>query len=112
MILALLEMIPKHARRQDAIDIFLSVQGIVRFKPGCLSSSFTSSVDDDKLSYVEKWRTEKEFSAHLRSIEYLRILNALEYSSEPPTVCFYEVRNEKGIELIKQIRHDTETMEA
>ncbi len=103
-ILALLEIYPQPGKRKEVIDILISGQGEILVKPGCLSCELTAGIQDDKLVYIEKWESHKEFSRHLESDDYLRILNALEFASRPPNISFFEVRDEKGMEMIEEIR--------
>ncbi len=105
MILALHEMTPERAKRQETIDIFLSIRGLTVFKRGCLGAELLSGIEDSKLLYIEKWRSKQEFSAHLQSTEYLKVLNALEFSAAPPLISFYGVVEEDGMGLIEEIRH-------
>jgi quinol monooxygenase YgiN len=108
MILALLEMYPQPGKRKDIIDIFQSGQGQILVKPGCLSCELLAGIQEDKLVYIEKWESYKEFSRHLGSVDYFRILNALEFASRPPNISFFEIRDEKGMEVIEQIRNGQE----
>ncbi len=108
MILALLEISPQPGKRKEVIDILLSGQGQILLKPGCLSCELTASLRDGKLIYIEKWETKKEFHRHVASVEYFRILNALEFASRPPAISFCEVRSERGMEAIAQIRDGVE----
>ncbi len=108
MVLALLEIYPQPGRRKEVIDILLSGQGPILLKPGCLSCELTASLQDDKLVYIEKWETSKEFHLHLASDEYFRILNALEFASSTPSISFFEVRDESGMEAIEKIRSQDE----
>ena len=110
-ILALLEIYPQPGKRREVIDILLSGQGQILVKPGCLGCELTAGIQDDKLVYIEKWESNKEFSRHLESDDYLRILNALEFASRPPAISFYDVRDEKGIEVIEEIRSGRGTEE-
>ncbi len=104
MILALLEIYPQSGRRKEVIDILVSGKGEILLKPGCLGCELSASLLDDKILYMEVWNTKKEFHRHLASDEYLRILSALEFAAESPTVSFYDVHDVKGIELIEQVR--------
>lgn len=111
MILALLEIYPQPGKRKEVIDIFLSGQGQILVKPGCLGCDLMAGIQDDKLVYIEKWESNKEFSRHLGSEDYFRILNALEFASRPPNISFFEIRDEKGMEVIEQIRNGMEAAE-
>lgn len=111
MILALLEIYPQPGKRKDVIDILLSRQEQILLKPGCLSCELMAGIQDDKLIYIEKWESNKEFFRHLGSDDYFRILNALEFGAKHPTISFFEVRDEKGMEVIERIRNSQESEE-
>lgn len=111
MTLALLEIYPQPGRRKEVIDILLSGQGQILLKPGCLTCELTASLQDNKLVYIEKWETSKEFHHHLASDEYFRILSALEFASKPPVISFLEVRDERGMEAIERVRNSEEEEE-
>ncbi len=104
MILALVEIYPQPGKRREVIDIFLSGQIQILLKPGCLSCELTTGILDDKLLYIEKWESDREFYRHLASDDYFKILNALEYGSRQPSISFFEVREEKGLEAIERVR--------
>jgi quinol monooxygenase YgiN len=106
MILALLEIYPQPGKRREVIDILVSGQGQILVKPGCLACELMAGIMDEKLVYIEKWESKKEFTRHLGSDDYFRILNALEFASKPPSISFFEVRDEKGLEAIEQIRNN------
>ena len=111
MILALLEIFPQPGKRREVIEILLSGQGQILLNPGCLGCELLAGIQDDKLVYIEKWESNKWFHVHLASDDYFRILNALEFASRPPTISFFEIRNEKGLETIEQIRNGEGTEE-
>ncbi len=111
MILALVEVVPKPGKRKEVLDILQSLQGQILLKPGCLGVDLAAGVPDQKILYIEKWDSEKDFCRHIASDDYLRILNALELASSPPTVNFFEVEGERGMELIEQIRSSDEEEE-
>jgi quinol monooxygenase YgiN len=107
MILALLELIPQPAKRQEVVDILLLVKWQIHLKPGFLGCDITTGIQDEKLLYLEKWESNNELFRHLRSKEYLMILGAMELACEPPKISFFDVLNERRMELIEQIRNDT-----
>ncbi len=56
------------------------------------------------LRFVERWRSREEMERHIRSDRYLRILAAMELSSERPEISFHAVSETKGLELIEGLR--------
>ncbi|MBN4055505.1 antibiotic biosynthesis monooxygenase [bacterium AH-315-K03] len=53
---------------------------------------------------VERWRTEADMKRHIASPKYNNILEAMELSSEQPTVHFSKEFNADGLEYIERIR--------
>jgi len=83
----------------------LSVQTIASLKPGCLHCDIYEEYGHgQKILYLEKWQTKEDMYKHIGSNLYLRVLNAIELSTEPPEIFFHEGPETMGIELIKTIR--------
>jgi quinol monooxygenase YgiN len=104
MIIALLKISPMPDKRQAIIEILMSVKTMTIFKPGCISCDIYEEHGDGKILYIERWQAKENMHQHIRSNLYLRILNSMELSSEPPEVSFHEGGETTGIELIQAIR--------
>lgn len=59
---------------------------------------------DNHIRYAEQWESEEAMRAHIRSGVYRRLLAAMEISKQPPEVKFYYSNEEKGLELIEEVR--------
>ena len=105
MITSSIRIDPLPDKRQAVIEILMSVKTMTRLKPGCIHCNiYEENGDGKKILYIEKWRTKEAMYQHIRSKLYLRVLNAIELSSEPPEICFHEDSETTGIELIEAIR--------
>ncbi len=109
MIIASIKIDPMPDKRQAVIEILASVQTITSLKPGCIHCDiFRDYGDGGKILYIEKWEAKEDMYRHIQSNLYLRILTAIEFSSEPPEVCFCDDSGTSGIELIEAIRTKNE----
>jgi quinol monooxygenase YgiN len=108
MIIASIRIDPMPDKRQAVIEILMSVKNMTRLKPGCTNCEiYEEHGDGQKILYIEKWRSKEAMYQHIQSKLYLRVLNAIEFSSEPPEICFHEDPKTTGIELIEAIRIKT-----
>ncbi|RNC68272.1 MAG: antibiotic biosynthesis monooxygenase [Desulfuromonadales bacterium] len=105
MRLTMVKIAPFPEKRQEVLDILLSMKGPTQAEVGCLNCCiFEEYGDDPAIVYVELWRTLTEMHRHMRSSLYSRILEAMELSCREPEVYFYEVVGTSGMELIEQVR--------
>jgi quinol monooxygenase YgiN len=105
MITASVRIDPMPDKRQAVIEVLLSVRNMTRLKPSCINCEiYEEHGDGQKILYIEKWRTREAMYQHIRSKLYLRVLNAIELSSEAPEICIHEDSETTGIELIEAIR--------
>lgn len=105
MITSSLKIIPPADKRQEVLDVLLTVKGPVLAEPGCLSCCIYQEHDEERgLLYVEQWRSPAELERHIRSSTYTRILEVMELSSRLPELSFYESDGSWGLELIEKIR--------
>ena len=104
MIIGHLRIKPLPDKFRAVLEILMSVRTITLLKPGCLSCDVYEKDDQGGILYIEKWQTKEDMCKHIGSNLYLRILNAIELSNEPPEIFFHEGSKTIGMELIKSIR--------
>ncbi|MRR08162.1 MAG: antibiotic biosynthesis monooxygenase [Deltaproteobacteria bacterium] len=105
MRLSLVKISPVQEKRQEVLDILISMKGPTQAESGCLSCWILEEYGDDQsIVYVELWRTLGEMHRHMRSNLYARILEAMELSDKEPEVRFYEIVSVCGLDLIEQVR--------
>jgi quinol monooxygenase YgiN len=68
------------------------------------ASIYENCEDEPAILYLEQWRSQKELHRHIQSHLYLQILTAVDLACEPPEICFHEVTNSEGMELIEKLR--------
>lgn len=105
MITSSLKIIPPHDKRQEVLDVLLTVKGPVLAEPGCLACCIYQEHDEEQgLLYVEQWRSPAELERHIRSSTYARILEVMELSTRLPELTFFESDGSGGLELIERLR--------
>jgi len=105
MILSQITIYPAQGYAASIIDVLQSVQVLLATAPDCLLASvFIESVENGAILYLEKWRSRESLDEHLRSIVYMRVLEALEMSCRSPDVTFIDGREMGGLEIVEMAR--------
>jgi quinol monooxygenase YgiN len=105
MIAATLRILPAPHRRAEVLQIFESIQGPVLAQPGCAACHiYEEQGPEQAVVLVERWESQADLEAHLRSESYRRILGAIELSGGPPEVCFDHVSATDGFGLVERAR--------
>lgn len=110
MMLSLVNIVPSAGKRQEILDILLSVKGPTLAAPGCRACSvYEEHGDDQGIAYLELWETPLELYRHIRSGLYSRVLEAMELSIREPEVSFHTISETHGMELIESLRSKSGT---
>jgi quinol monooxygenase YgiN len=105
MIVGTFRIVPPPDRRLDVLEILRSVQGPVATQPGCVACHiYEEEAPEPAIVLVERWESQPALEAHLGSEIYRRILGAVELSGAPSEVCFDNVTESEGMELIERVR--------
>jgi quinol monooxygenase YgiN len=105
-ILSIVKILPIPGKRKEILDILHSVKGPTQVIHGCLACCIGEEEGDERMIfYFEHWRSREEFTRHIRSNLYTRMLEAMELSEKKPEVCFFEVSAINGMELIEALRN-------
>ena len=105
MIIALVELLPSPGSKQSILEILRIAQRSARTKAACVGCDIYETVDTShKILYLEQWRNVEDLHRHIQSSVYLRVLNAMDLSAEPPTVVFHKVSDTKSMDLIESLR--------
>ena len=87
------------------LDILRTMEALTRTKPGCLCCCIYEQANDKHaVLYVEKWQSMETLERHIQSSMYMRLLTAMELSSEAPDIQFHEVVKTLGMDLIEALR--------
>lgn len=93
-------------RRAEVLEVLWSIQGPVLAQPGCSAFRiFEEQRPEEAIVLVERWDSEAELEAHIRSESYRRILGAMELSGGPPEMSFEHVSASAGIEFVERLRN-------
>ncbi|MCK6621879.1 MAG: antibiotic biosynthesis monooxygenase [Calditrichaceae bacterium] len=105
MLIVLLKINPRPGKRQDTLDILRSLQLPLQVRQDCLACEvYETREGKGEILYLEQWRNKEALSRHIQSTLYLRILTAMELAAEAPEICFHEVADSRGMDLIEEIR--------
>lgn len=105
MIIASVKIYPRAGLEQDTLDLLESLKGPIATNSDCLSCSIAIELGEVRaVCYLERWQTREALVRHLRSPLYGRILEAMECSSVPPEIEFYEAIGVGGLELVQEAR--------
>jgi len=103
MIIGTLRLLPPPQQRLQVLEVLQSIQGLVRAQPGCAGCSILEEQGPEQaIVLVERWESDEELTAHIRSEAYRRILGACELSGAPPEFSFDVVSTTQGIERVEQ----------
>ncbi|ABQ26844.1 putative quinol monooxygenase [Geotalea uraniireducens] len=110
MMLAMVKIGASPGKRQEILDILLSVKGPTLAAPGCRACSIYEEYGADQtIAYVELWQSPAEMYRHIRSTLYSRILEAMELSASNPEISFHMILRTEGMELIENLRSTSTT---
>jgi quinol monooxygenase YgiN len=105
MMLAMVKIVPSPGKRQEILDILLSVKGPALAAPGCRACSiYEEQGEEEAIAYFELWQSPAEMYRHIRSALYSRVLEAMELSSKKPEISFHTVLRTEGMDLIESLR--------
>jgi quinol monooxygenase YgiN len=105
VIVGTIRLLPPPDRRGAVLEVLRSIQGPVRAQSGCAACEiYAEQGPEPAIVLVERWESESELEAHLRSENYRRILGAIELSGGPPEVRFDMVSASEGMERIERSR--------
>jgi len=92
----------------EAAAVLRSLVGPVRSEPGCSATRLLINAEEgSKLTWVEEWRSVKDFERHLRETAFRRILAVIELAARRPVVEIDDVSSRRGFELVEEILGQT-----
>jgi quinol monooxygenase YgiN len=105
MMVSIIKIVPIRGKRNEVMDILVSVKGPTLASSGCLECRVCEERGDEyTIIYLEKWQSVEAFYRQIRSNIYSRVLGAMELSRKRPEVFFLKIAETKGMELIKELR--------
>ena len=105
MVIALLKINPRPETRKDVLEILRFLRGPLGARQDCLACEIYEAHDSEgEILYLEQWRSMEALSRHIQSSLYMRVLTAMELAARAPEICFHEVADSRGMDLIEALR--------
>lgn len=102
MILSIIKVTVLPEKREEILEILLSVKGPTEVKSGCTQCHICQDLyNKNIINYSEVWENEETLYKHIRSDIYRSLLAVIDMSSKQPEIRFLTVSDTAGIELIK-----------
>jgi quinol monooxygenase YgiN len=98
----ILKVLPE--KRNAAIDILRSVQLALGIRQEVLLCKVYENSEDGEILFIEQWRTKEALYRHIQSDLYRRILEVMELAKLPPDLCFFDVSEIEGLDLVITLR--------
>ncbi len=113
MVCATVRLVVPFKHRAEVLEILASIAERARFEPGCISCRVYQGMEGEHVVMLEeRWRSEEQLQAHLRSEEYRKVLLVAEMSVERPEIRFDLISKSTGVETIRKARGHGEEEES
>ncbi len=97
-----LRFLPESA--DQGVELLVSNVGRTEAEPGWLECLVECDpTEKGHLRYSETWETEAAFQRHLRSVEFRRVLVAMEMCREEPQVTIGDLSGRKGMAYLEKL---------
>ena len=108
MILAIIEMNARPAKRKELLQTLHAIVQQIRNEKGCTKYSAYQNIENNNtFSLIEEWTTQQNLNNHLRSELFTVLLGAKNLMSKPLDIKFNEISSTTGMELVKKARGKT-----
>ena len=108
MILAIIEMNARPAKRKELLQTLHAVIQQIRKEKGCAKCSACQDIENENIfSLIEEWTTQQDIDNHLRSDIFTVLLGTKNLLSEPLEIKFFSVSSTAGMEAVKATRGKT-----
>ncbi len=105
MITATLRIRVSKGKKEEVIRLLRSLISSTRVETGCMSCHLYQDVNDQNaITWMEQWSSQDDLNRHLRTLQYKRVLAALDMSDGQPEIRFDTVVETKGMQLIEEAR--------
>ena len=104
MIQACFRLVAPQGKRQEFLNVLLSLKGPTEALARCRACWILQDADNDHtITYLVHWDTLDDLEAHLRSERFRRLLPYIEMSVAPPVVSFANMEDVCGIEFLVKV---------
>ena len=101
MILVIIRMKVISEKRKELSQAIASLIGFIRTEEGCQRCDFSQSMENEnELSLLEEWDTQKNLNSHLKSERFRVLRGAMNLLQEPYEMMFHTVFHPAGMEEI------------
>ena len=108
MILAIIEMNARPAKRKELSQTLHALIQELRKEKGCIKCSACQDIEtENSFHLIEEWETNQHLDNHLRSELFTVLLGAKNLLSEPLEIKFNAVSSITGMEVVKAVRGKT-----
>jgi len=105
MIFMTLDITAQGRKRHEIIETLRQISRPVKTLPGCRGCRICQDINTKNiLTYVEEWETESDLEHRIRSDQFRKVLEVMEFSSAPPELRFLTVTQNIGLETVEMIR--------
>jgi len=107
MIRAEMKVIASESRVDEILRTLKWLMGQLEAEPGLEEVDlYRSVVQETKLVLVQRWRSREDLVRYMRSEEFVRLLEILDISEEPPELRFETVSERRGLEFVEEVRNE------
>jgi quinol monooxygenase YgiN len=104
MIQASFRLVASEEKREELLSVLRCLKGPTESSAECRNCRVLQDVEDENvLTYVVTWETQKDLEEHLCSERFRRLLPYIEMSQEPPEVAFSTIEQVRGLEFMVEV---------
>ena len=93
--------------RWQILKTIHSITGPTSAQPDCQHCElFGSTMNDDTLLLLEKWKSQEALEQHIQSEDFRKIMSAMDSASEPPEINFYTIASTAGMDQVENILNE------
>ena len=105
MILAIIEMNARPAKRKELLQTLHAIIPKIRNEKGCMKCSACQDIENENIfRLIEEWETQHDLDNHLHSELFTVLLGAKNLMSEPLEIKFNMVSSTAGLEVVEAAR--------
>lgn len=91
-------------KKKEAVCILRSLIGPTIVQPGCRQFKVYDNIEvDNEILLFQEWESQQKLERHISSIEFKKILAAMDLSIEPPCLSFHTIAKTSGFELLEKL---------
>jgi len=107
MIQSILRVVVFPEKQKAALELLDSLIGPMHVIPGCIHYRMYQDLENENRLVVEQdWESEATLHRFICSNAYIKILELIELSSQPPEILFNTISNIGKIELVESLRDE------